>query len=141
MATIQSSLAVFSVIEAILRQALTENRPRTTREVFENPDVKRLASGIQQVRDAISSLRQKGVITKHEMRKYGDQYKTSDVGWMWNDGATLSIGKKAPTQPSKPIITKPVQNSDDEIELVFRQRVIVVGLNRLTGRTRIIIEE
>lgn len=140
MATIQSSLAVYSVIEALLRQALAENRPRTVREVFDNPDVKRTASGLQQVRDVFTSLRQKGLITKHDMRPYGDQYKSQDVGWMWNNNAVVEPPRKV-TAPSKPVVIKPIQNSDDEIELVFRKRVIIVGLNKVTGRTRIIIEE
>lgn len=146
MGTIQSSIALYNVIETLLRQALQENLPRTFREISENQDVLRVASKPQQIRDVVSTFRKKGYIIKKPMREFSDKYTPNEFGWVWNPDAESVVNTppahKANTKPSKPVIVKPdIGNENEkEIELVFGTTTIIVGKNPLTGRIRITID-
>jgi hypothetical protein len=142
MPTIQSSIALYSVAETVLRQALQENRPRTFREIFSNVEVQRVATGEQQMRDVLSSFRRKGMVVKSLMAPYGDKYNKKEVGWMWNPEEHWKI----PSNDKKPSHVTVVKNpitattTNNEVELVIGSATIVIGRNPITNRIRITIE-
>lgn len=145
MATIQSTIALYSVVETILRQALQENRPRTFKELSQHVDVKRVAKNEQQLRDVVSRFRNKGMIVNKKMREFSDAYKSNESGWIWaadNEVVPVALPKhKVDKKPSIPVITMVESTkADKDVELCFNGTTILVGRNPISGRIRITIE-
>jgi hypothetical protein len=132
MSTIQSNFALYSAMETVLRRAMAENKPVSTRQIHSNLEVQQVATHIGQVRDVISALKVHKVISTtllNPKESFGDR-----AAYMWTEGAVLRLrGRSACKTPSQVQITKPAP-INKELELVFGGVTIIIGLNKKTGR-------
>lgn len=133
----------YSQIEATLRQALAAGRPMTLGELIANPDVARVAKGIQQVRDCVATLRRADKVRQTPVD--GKENKGYKVAFIWSEGAEpFTLGskaiKRAEKAPSKPLTTNYAAPNPNEVELVLNGIEIIAGVNPVTGRIRIQIE-
>ena len=91
-----------------------------------------------QVRDCISSLRDKG----HLIQQGDARAKT----YMWNVNSPSFIirtkqREKINKQPSIASVTKPIIKPEPDYELVIGTTLLTISKNPSTGNTRIMIEE
>lgn len=133
-----------SAIEARLKQAHTEGKFLSFPQMFAFPEVAEHATGIQQVKDVIAAMREKGCTVnravepaEHEGGRVGYAWKADAVYTMATTGKTRKTSQKAAKQAAE-VSTEPT-SSPNEVELCINGINLVAGINPLTGRVRITI--
>ena len=129
---------IYGLIEASLRKAATHDKPITLSELNNVPEIKSATKSPYQVRDCISSLRDKG----HLIQQGDARAKT----YMWNVNSPSFIirtkqREKINKQPSIASVTKPIIKPEPDYELVIGTTLLTISKNPSTGNTRIVIEE
>lgn len=148
MTVLSNTALLYAKLEEALRQTLETHSNLTLRELYAKPDIHRVATKIQQVRDCILSMKKKGCVkTERIVDKASAKKRGSSFAYTWMDGAHFVIGSPTPMKqraaikkPSPVVTTKFAKPNLNEVELVLNGVEIIAGVNPATGRIRIIIE-
>lgn len=142
MSTIQTNVRLYTLVEQALRRALEENRQCTFNQLWKMPDISNSARAPQQLRDILKTYRNKGLLTIVNVNPKDNE--GAKVAYIWNpEGKALIATPKAKVDkaPSTTEVKKFAPLNTEEVELNFYGIDLVIGINPLTGRTRITIEK
>ena len=136
--------ALVQAIETALKDAHANGQFLAFKEVFDIPSVAEHATGLQQVKDVIATMREKGCTISRAVD--AKEHQGGRVGYAWKADAVFTItspGKprKTPQKAAKQAAeaSPAPASAPNEVELCINGINLVAGINPATGRIRITI--